>query len=238
MGVVGMLLLSRLDYHAVLDKAPILYVIGIIALVAVLAVGHTRFGAKRWLPVLGSFSRCQNSSKLIIIVVLARFFAEVRTDRLTLGDLFKACAADGCAVGLDHAAAGPGHGPGAGSAGGGGGVSGGPAMEAHRWRFCCSPRLDGSRGLSFSEALSERTCYHIPAPGRRSQGFGLPDPAIENRRGFRRVSGARDSATEARINWASCRCGIRILFWRRLPRSLALPESSWRCCCICSCCCA
>ena len=38
-GVVGMLLLSRIDYHAVMDKAPILYVIGLIALVAVLALG-------------------------------------------------------------------------------------------------------------------------------------------------------------------------------------------------------
>jgi rod shape determining protein RodA len=100
MGVVGMLLLSRLDYHAVLDKAPILYVVGILALVAVLAVGHTRFGAKRWLPVLGQFFQVSELAKLIIIVVLARFFSDVRTDRLTLGDLFKACVLTGLPLGL------------------------------------------------------------------------------------------------------------------------------------------
>jgi rod shape determining protein RodA len=100
MGVVGMLLLSRLDYHAVLDKAPILYLIGIVALVAVLAVGHTRFGAKRWLPILGQFFQVSELAKLIIIVVLARFFTDVRTDRLTLGDLFKACVLTGLPLGL------------------------------------------------------------------------------------------------------------------------------------------
>ena len=33
-------------------------------------------------------------------------------------------------------------------------------------------------------------------------------------------------ATEARINWASCRCVIRILFWRRWPKSWDLPAFS------------
>src|SRR6266853_538812 len=46
-GFVLMFALSRLDYHLILDQAPILYLIGIAALVAVLAVGHTHFGAKR-----------------------------------------------------------------------------------------------------------------------------------------------------------------------------------------------
>ena len=64
LGFVLMFLLSRLDYHLILDQAPILYLIGIVALIAVLLVGHTRFGAKRWIPeVLGeAFFRCQNWS--------------------------------------------------------------------------------------------------------------------------------------------------------------------------------
>ncbi len=124
-----MLLLSRLDYHAVLDKAPILYLIGILALVAVLAVGHTRFGAKRWLPVLGQFLQVSELAKLIIIVTLARFFADVRTDRLSLADLFKAAVLTAVPVGPDSLAAGPGNGHGAGSGRGSGGLSGGHAME-------------------------------------------------------------------------------------------------------------
>src|SRR5713226_9329675 len=89
-GFVAMFALSRLDYHLILDQAPILYLVGVTALAAVLLVGHTRFGAKRWIPVLGEFLQVSELVKLIIIIVLARFFAEVRTDELSLQDLIKA----------------------------------------------------------------------------------------------------------------------------------------------------
>jgi rod shape determining protein RodA len=89
-GVVLMFVLSRIDYHLIMDQAPILYIVGIAALAAVLLVGHTRFGAKRWIPVMGEFLQVSELVKLIIIIVLARFFAEVRTDELSLQDLIKA----------------------------------------------------------------------------------------------------------------------------------------------------
>ena len=95
-GVVLMFAFSRVDYHVIMDQAPILYMIGIAALLAVLLVGHTRFGAKRWIPILGEFFQVSELVKLIIIIVLARFFAEVRTDELSLQDLLKA----GLIVGL------------------------------------------------------------------------------------------------------------------------------------------
>src|SRR5208282_5840105 len=95
-GVVLMFALSRLDYHLILDQAFILYLIGLLALAAVLLFGHTRFGAKRWIPVMGEFLQVSELVKLIIIIVLARFFAEVRTDELSLQDLIKA----GLLVGL------------------------------------------------------------------------------------------------------------------------------------------
>jgi rod shape determining protein RodA len=95
-GVVLMFALSRVDYHLIMDQAPVLYIIGIVALLAVLLVGHTRFGAKRWIPILGEFLQVSELVKLIIIIVLARFFAEVRTDELSLQDLIKA----GLIVGL------------------------------------------------------------------------------------------------------------------------------------------
>src|ERR1700741_3263542 len=90
-GFMSMSALSRLDYHLILDQAPILYLVGITALVAVLLFGHTRFGAKRWIPFLGGeVFQVSELVKLIIIIVLARFFAEVRTDELSLRDLVKA----------------------------------------------------------------------------------------------------------------------------------------------------
>ena len=99
-GVVLMFALSRVDYHLILDQALILYLIGILALIAVLVFGHTRFGAKRWLPVLGEFLQVSELVKLIIIIVLARFFAEVQSDDLSLRDLIKAGLLVGIPVAL------------------------------------------------------------------------------------------------------------------------------------------
>ena len=89
-GIIGMLVISRIDYHVLLDQAPVLYLFGIATLLIVLAIGHSRFGAKRWVS-LGGGPNFQVSElmKLIIIIVLARYFSEVRTDRLTLTDLVK-----------------------------------------------------------------------------------------------------------------------------------------------------
>ncbi len=100
LGVLCMLVLSRINYHSILDQAPLLYLIGIAALIAVLVVGHSRFGAKRWIPVLGAFLQVSELVKLIIIIALARFFSEVRTDRLGLPDLVKAAVLTGVPLGL------------------------------------------------------------------------------------------------------------------------------------------
>lgn len=100
LGVVCMLVLARIDYHAILDQAPVLYLAGLVALVAVLLVGHVRFGARRWLSVGPVFLQVSEVVKLIIIITLARFFSEVRSDRLSLGDLIKAGVLTGIPLGL------------------------------------------------------------------------------------------------------------------------------------------
>jgi rod shape determining protein RodA len=99
-GFILMFALSRIDYHLILEQAPILYLVGIASLIAVLLMGHTRFGAKRWIPLLGEFFQVSELVKLIIIVVLARFFAEVRSDELSLRDLIKAGLLVGLPLGL------------------------------------------------------------------------------------------------------------------------------------------
>jgi rod shape determining protein RodA len=89
-GFVLMFVLSRIDYHLILDQSLILYLICIAALMAVFLLGNTRFGAKRWIPLMGQMFQVSELAKLIIIIVLARFFTEVRSDKLDLRDLIKA----------------------------------------------------------------------------------------------------------------------------------------------------
>jgi rod shape determining protein RodA len=88
-GAILMFALSRVDYHLILEQAWLLYLLGVVALIAVLLMGHTRFGAKRWIPVMGEFLQVSELVKLIIIIWVARFFAEVRSDDLSLQDLIK-----------------------------------------------------------------------------------------------------------------------------------------------------
>ena len=132
-GIVLMFVMSRLDYHAIMDQAPWLYIAGLAALTAVLAVGHTRFGAKRWIPVLGEFLQVSELVKLIIIIVLARFFADVRTGELALQDLIQA----GLLVGLPL------------------GFSSRAAMEACRGNRG-NRDFDATRRVAYHEAVPER----------------------------------------------------------------------------------
>jgi rod shape determining protein RodA len=92
-GVVVMFVMSQIDYHTLLDQAPILYIAGVAGLLVVAVIGYSRLGAKRWISVGGGGGfnlQVSEFMKLIIIIVLARYFSEVRTDKLTLADICKA----------------------------------------------------------------------------------------------------------------------------------------------------
>jgi rod shape determining protein RodA len=99
-GLIAMFAISRIDYHTLLDQAPALYVFGLATLLVVLAIGHSRFGARRWVEVGGQGIQVSEIMKLIIIIVLARYFAEMRTDRLTLSDYAKIAALTAIPAGL------------------------------------------------------------------------------------------------------------------------------------------
>lgn len=100
LGLVCMFIVARIDYHTVLDNAPLLYLSGLAALVAVLIFGQARFGARSWILVGGLSLQVSELVKLVIIIALARFFSEVRTDQLMLADLVKAGLLTALPVGL------------------------------------------------------------------------------------------------------------------------------------------
>ncbi len=99
-GMMAMVVMSRIDYHAILEQSPLLYMLGLTGLALVLIVGKTKFGTKGWLAIGGLELQVSELVKLIIIIVLARFFSEVRTDRLGLLDLLKAVALTAVPIGL------------------------------------------------------------------------------------------------------------------------------------------
>jgi len=99
-GFAGMLAVSRVDYGTLLDQSPLLYVLSVGALGVALVAGSKHFGARRWIEIWGLNLQVSELVKLIIIIVLARYFSEVRTDRLTLGDLIKTGLLVGVPAGL------------------------------------------------------------------------------------------------------------------------------------------
>jgi rod shape determining protein RodA len=89
-GLAAMFLISKVDYHRLLDLVPWLYGAGLLALLAVRLIGHRAMGAKRWISV-GHF-QFQPSEwiKLILILAVARYFANLGERRLSWTDIFKA----------------------------------------------------------------------------------------------------------------------------------------------------
>ncbi|MES2391889.1 MAG: rod shape-determining protein RodA [Acidobacteriota bacterium] len=76
-GMVGMFLISLIDYHRLLGIAYWAYGVSIVSLVAVKVVGTKVLGARRWIN-LGGGVHFQPSEwvKLVLILVMARFFWE------------------------------------------------------------------------------------------------------------------------------------------------------------------
>ncbi len=89
-GIAAMFLISKVDYHRLLDLVPWLYGAGLLALVAVRLFGHRALGARRWISV-GHF-QFQPSEwiKLILILAVARFIANLGGRRLFWSDIFRA----------------------------------------------------------------------------------------------------------------------------------------------------
>ncbi len=90
-GVVLMFIVSVLNYQALLERVPLLYLISIGSLLAVAVFGKKYLGARRWVQ-LGSF-HFQPSEwvKLVLILAMAKYFADQKTE-CTTQDIVKAGA--------------------------------------------------------------------------------------------------------------------------------------------------
>lgn len=89
-GLVLMWIMARIDYHNLLGQVPALYALSLGLLVLTPLVGSLVWGSKRWIP-LGFGFKFQPSEfvKLVIVLLVARYLAELRSDRLEGRDLWK-----------------------------------------------------------------------------------------------------------------------------------------------------
>ena len=91
-GIIVMFIMAKINYHRLLDIVWWLYGFFLLALVAVQLFGHKALGGKRWLK-LGPISfQPSEWFKLVLIVLMALYFANLGAKRLTWPDIFKAIA--------------------------------------------------------------------------------------------------------------------------------------------------
>jgi rod shape determining protein RodA len=89
-GIVCMFILSRIDYHRLIDLSPWMYGIFIVSLVAVRLVGHKALGARRWIALGPIQFQPSEWVKLVLILAMARYIANIGGRNLTWKEIFKA----------------------------------------------------------------------------------------------------------------------------------------------------
>jgi rod shape determining protein RodA len=89
-GLGAMFLFSKIDYHRLLDWVPWAYGLGLVALVAVRLAGTKVLGARRWIRIGPMHFQPSEWVKLILILAVARYFANLGGRSLTGKDIFKA----------------------------------------------------------------------------------------------------------------------------------------------------
>jgi len=97
-GLFLMVVVMSIDYHALAENVPYLYAASVVALVAVLLFGRSVSGSKSWISV--GFFELQPSElvKVVVVIALARFLCEIRSEHLATADILKASAIAGLPI--------------------------------------------------------------------------------------------------------------------------------------------
>ena len=92
-GIAGMFMISLVNYQAMLEQVHWMYIAAITSLMAVLIFGQKYLGARRWVKMPGGW-HFQPSEwvKLILILAIAKYFADLHQRELSWPDFVKAGA--------------------------------------------------------------------------------------------------------------------------------------------------
>jgi rod shape determining protein RodA len=91
-GVMAMFLFAKIDYHKLIDWVPWAYGFCLVSLVAVKLVGTKVLGARRWIRIGPMHFQPSEWVKLILILAVARYFANLGARSLTWKEILKAFA--------------------------------------------------------------------------------------------------------------------------------------------------
>lgn len=81
---------ARLDYHSMIARAYPAYFAAVALLVVVLLFGRTAFGSTRWIALpAGIHLQVSEFAKFVIVLLVARYLIDVRSDVLEMRDFLK-----------------------------------------------------------------------------------------------------------------------------------------------------
>ena len=99
MGIVLVWVCSRIDYHWLVEQSPLFYIASVAALCLVFVIGLTVNGAKRWIDLPGAPNlQVSEFVKVVIVLFVARYFASLSREKVTIEAIAKISAAVGVAV--------------------------------------------------------------------------------------------------------------------------------------------
>ncbi len=89
-GLFLMRVVMSIDYHSLLHYVPAAYVGSVLALLLTAVIGATVFGSKRWIPLPGGIHlQVSEFVKLVIILLVARYLTEIKSDELEIWEMLK-----------------------------------------------------------------------------------------------------------------------------------------------------
>jgi rod shape determining protein RodA len=91
-GLTGMFLMSLVNYQVLLDRVHWFYIIAIASLISVMIFGQKYLGARRWIKMPGGHFQPSEWVKLILVLAVAKYFADLHQKELSWGDFVKAGA--------------------------------------------------------------------------------------------------------------------------------------------------
>lgn len=88
-GLAMMWVMATLDYHSLLGRVFYLYIAAIALLITTQILGNKVFGSTRWIKVAGFTLQTSEFVKIVLVLLVARYLADLRIDELDWKDLAK-----------------------------------------------------------------------------------------------------------------------------------------------------
>jgi rod shape determining protein RodA len=88
-GFLAMWIATLIDYHTLLGQVPVLYGLSMVTLIATFVLGMSAFGSKRWIGTTSYHLQVSEFVKIVVVLLVARYVTEMKTEQLQLSDLLK-----------------------------------------------------------------------------------------------------------------------------------------------------